>query len=85
MQTARSADLVEPMLPTAYAYMYRYLARLSLQGGDFEKADYFIDLALIWDRSIFYRDMRSLLTLVSVRLAPQARSGDWLVNLFRNL
>lgn len=68
----RSPELVEPMLPTAYAYMYRYLSRLSLQGGDSEKARYFVDLALACDKSIFFHDMRSLLTLIAVYLAPLA-------------
>lgn len=69
----RSPELVEPMLPTAYAYMYRYLARLSLTAGDAEQARDFIDRALTADSSIFYRDPRSLLTLLAVRLAPVAR------------
>ena len=65
----RSPELVKSMLPTAYAYMYRYLTRLSLQGGNIEAARDFIRQALIYDRSIFYRDIRSLLTLISVRLS----------------
>lgn len=69
----RSPELVEPMLPTAYAYMYRYLARLCLQGGDAEQARNFVDQALAADSSIFYTDMRSLITLASVRLAPLAQ------------
>ncbi|MUG96099.1 glycosyltransferase [Scytonema sp. UIC 10036] len=69
----RSPELVEPMLPTAYAYMHRYLARLSLQGGHSEKARYFLDQALAFDKSIFYRDLRSLLTLFAVCLAPIAQ------------
>lgn len=69
----RSKELVEPILPTAYAYMYRYLARLCLQGGDTERSAYYIDLAIAYDKSIFYRDARSLLTLISVRLAPLAK------------
>ena len=69
----RSKELVEPMLPTAYAYMYRYLARLSLTAGNAEQARYFIDRALVADSSIFYRDPRSLLTLIAVRLAPVAK------------
>ena len=64
---------IKPMLPTAYAYMYRYLTRLSLQGGDMEAARKFIKQALICDKSIFYRDIRSLLTLISVRLSPLAK------------
>nr|WP_309728945.1 glycosyltransferase family A protein [Chamaesiphon sp. OTE_75_metabat_556] len=69
----RSPDLVEPMLPTASAYMYRYLARLSITSSDRIKAREYIDLAWKSDRSIFLRDLRSLLTLVSVRLAPIAQ------------
>ncbi|MGH7998659.1 MAG: glycosyltransferase family 2 protein, partial [Brasilonema sp.] len=69
----RSPELIEPILPTAYAYMYRYLARLCLQGGDTETARDFINQALIYDKSIFYRDGRSLLTLLSVYLAPLAK------------
>lgn len=69
----RSPEVVEPMLPTAYAYMYRYLARLSLTAGDAEQARDFIDQALAADYTIFYRDPRSLLTLAAVRLAPLAK------------
>ena len=68
----RSPELVEPALPTAYAYMYRYLARLSLTAGDVEQARDFIERAIASDREIFYRDPRSLLTLIAVRLAPLA-------------
>ncbi|MBE9216593.1 glycosyltransferase family 2 protein [Plectonema cf. radiosum LEGE 06105] len=70
---ARSPMLVKPMLPTVYAYMYRYLARLSLQGGDMQTAKDFIDQALMCDSSIFYRDMRSLVTLMSVRLSSVSK------------
>jgi glycosyltransferase involved in cell wall biosynthesis len=69
----RSPELVEPMLSTAYAYMYRYLARVSLTAGNAEQARNFVDRALAADNSIFYRDARSLLTLVAVRLAPLAK------------
>lgn len=69
----RSPELVEPILPTAYAYMYRYLARLSLTANDAEGARDFIDRALAANGAIFYRDPRSLLTLVAVRLAPLAK------------
>ncbi len=69
----RSPELIKPMLPTVYAYMYRYLSRLCLQGGDMQTARDFIDQALVCDKSIFYRDIRSLLTLVSVRLSPVAK------------
>ncbi len=69
----RSPEIIKPILPTAYAYMYRYLTRLSLQGGDIEAARKFLRQALISDKSIFYRDIRSLLTLISVRLSPLAK------------
>ncbi len=69
----RTPELIKPMLPTAYAYMYRYLARLSVQGGDMETAHKFIRQALASDKSIFYRDIRSLITLLSVSLSPVAK------------
>ncbi|BAY84269.1 glycosyltransferase involved in cell wall biogenesis [Calothrix parasitica NIES-267] len=69
----RSPELIKPMLPTVYAYMYRYLSRLCLQGGDMQTARDFIDQALVYDSSIFYRDIRSLITLISVRLSPVAK------------
>ncbi|HEY9832429.1 MAG TPA: glycosyltransferase family A protein [Stenomitos sp.] len=69
----RSPEVVAPLLPRAYAYMYRYLARLSLTAGDAQQARHFLDRAWASDRSIFYRDPRSLLTLAAVRLAPLAQ------------
>ena len=69
----RSPDEVKPVLPTAYAYMYRYLARVSMTAGDAQQARKFIDQAWAADHSIFYRDPRSLLTLAAVRLAPLAK------------
>ncbi len=69
----RTPQMIEPILPTVYAYMYRYLARVCMQGGDMQTARDFIEQALICDKSIFYRDMRSLLTLLSIRLAPLAK------------
>jgi glycosyltransferase involved in cell wall biosynthesis len=71
----RSPELVEPVLPTAYAYMYRYLARLSLTAGDVEQARSFINRAWTSNASIFSQDWRSLLTLLSVRFAPLAQLG----------
>jgi glycosyltransferase involved in cell wall biosynthesis len=68
-----SPELVEPMLPTAYAYMYRYLARLCLQADNVEQARDFVNRAIAADNSIFYTDLRSLLTLAAVRLAPLAQ------------
>ena len=70
-----SPKLVQAVLPTAYAYMYRYLARLSLTAGDGEKARHFINQALSSDRSIFYQDWRSLLTLIAVKIGPLAKLG----------
>lgn len=69
----RSSQLVEPVLPTAYAYMYRYLARLSLTAGEVKQSNDFINRAWKSDSSIFYRDWRSLLTLISVKVAPFAQ------------
>lgn len=69
----RSPERVEPLLPTAYAYLYRYLARLSLTSGNVGQAGDFINRAMETDRSIFYRDPRSLLTLVAVRFAPLSK------------
>ncbi len=69
----RSPDVVRPVLPTAHAYLYRYLARLSLTAGDAEQARDFVDQAVEAESSIFYRDPRSLLTLAAVRLAPFAK------------
>jgi glycosyltransferase involved in cell wall biosynthesis len=69
----RSPQRIEPYLPTAYAHMYRFLARLSLTAGDAEQARQFIQQAWSSDRSIFYNDPRSLLTLVAVQLAPLAK------------
>lgn len=66
----RSPELIKPVLSTAYAYMYRYLARLSLTAGDVVQANQFIKSALKKDPFIFCRDPRSLLTLLAVQLAP---------------
>jgi cellulose synthase/poly-beta-1,6-N-acetylglucosamine synthase-like glycosyltransferase len=69
----RSPERVQPMLPTAEAYLYRYLARLSLTAGDGEQARHYIDQAWASDARIFYRDPRSLVTLLAVKLAPLTR------------
>lgn len=68
----RTPEIVEPMLPTAKAYVYRFLSRLALGAGDRVQAKAYIDLALAADASIFYRDPRSLITLLSVKLIPIA-------------
>lgn len=71
----RSPEIVRPMLATAYAYLYRYLARLSLTAGDATKARDFIDQAIAQDAAIFFKDVRSLSTLLAVRLAPLTQIG----------
>jgi glycosyltransferase involved in cell wall biosynthesis len=69
----RSPKEVGPMLHTARAYLYRYLARLSLTAGNVTAARRFINLALAENWSIFLRDPRSLLTLAAVFSAPIAK------------
>ncbi|MUH00166.1 glycosyltransferase [Scytonema sp. UIC 10036] len=69
----RNPELVESVLPTAYAYMYRYLSRLCLQASNIEQARDFMKQALKADSSIFVNDPRSLLTLIAVHLAPLTR------------
>ena len=66
----RTPTVVKPMLPMARAYLYRYLARLALTGGDFTQARHLIETSLSEDASIFLRDLRSLVTLVAVYAAP---------------
>jgi glycosyltransferase involved in cell wall biosynthesis len=66
----RSPEKVKPILPTAYAYLYRYLARLALTGGDIAEARRLIHCALKQNAFIFLQDSRSLLTLLAVVLAP---------------
>ncbi|MDX2098984.1 MAG: glycosyltransferase family 2 protein [Leptolyngbyaceae cyanobacterium bins.59] len=68
----RFPERVEPYLPTIYAYLYRFLARLSLTAGEPEQAQQFIQQAWESDRSIFFRDPRSLLTLIAVKGSPLA-------------
>jgi hypothetical protein len=70
---ARSPRQVAPWLETAYAYMYRFLARIALTSGDVTQAHQFIDRAWSSDRSIFYRDPRSLLTLIAGKFSPLTR------------
>lgn len=69
----RSPERVAPWMPTAYAYLYRLLARLSLTAGDADQAKAFIGQAWSADRSIFARDPRSLLTLLAVQGAPVSK------------
>ncbi|KAI9130575.1 glycosyltransferase family 2 protein [Acaryochloris sp. CCMEE 5410] len=70
MALERSPKLVAPILPKAYAYMFRYLARLSLTSGNIPQAREYINKSLSHDRSIFIQDPRSLLTLISVLVSP---------------
>lgn len=69
---ARSPQLAA-VLPTAQAYMYRYLGRMALTMGDSAQARAFLDQAWQLDAQIFWRDSKSLVTLLSVKLAPIAQ------------
>ncbi len=75
MQSAyqRHPELSTTIEPTANAYFYRYLARTALTSGDRQQASDFIQQAWKSDASIFLKDPRSLLTLVSIKLAPLAQ------------
>jgi hypothetical protein len=66
----RSPQKVGPILPTAYAYLYRYLARVALTGGQVSESRQFIGRALKQDMTIVLRDSRSLATLGAVLFAP---------------
>lgn len=66
----RCPELVGPMIPTAKAYMFRYLARLALASGDVSSSKKFIDQAWSQNSSIFYRDFRSLITLIAIKFSP---------------
>ena len=70
---ARSPQRNAPFMPTAFAYMYRYLARMALTSGDLSQAEVYISQAWDSDAAIFRRDLRSLSTLVAIRLAPISR------------
>ncbi|MEN9229279.1 MAG: glycosyltransferase [Thermostichus sp. DG02_5_bins_236] len=64
----RSPKKVQSIMPTAYAFFYRLLARLALTAQEPELAKDYIVKALASDRSIFLQDPRSLLTLLAVHL-----------------
>lgn len=70
MALDRTPKSVAPILPKAHAYMFRYLARLSLTSGDIPQAREYISKSLSYDRSIFIQDPRSLLTLISIIISP---------------
>lgn len=74
---SRNLELIAPMLPTVKAYSYRYLARLSAGAGQPKQAKAFIDQAWEADRSIFFRDARSLLTLLAIKLNP---ISQWMIS-----
>ncbi len=69
----RDPAITAAMAPTAYAYMYRYLARISMTSGDRSRANEFLNQAWKANASIFLRDPRSLLTLCAVKLSPLAK------------
>lgn len=69
----RSPKQIEPWLPTAYAHMYRFLARIALTAGNLEQSRSLIQQAWKSDRSIFLNDPRSLLTLTAIQVAPLAK------------
>jgi glycosyltransferase involved in cell wall biosynthesis len=70
---ARSPQRTAPFMAQAYAYMYRYLARLALTAQDLPQAAAYLEQAWQSDASIFWRDGRSLSTLLAVRFAPLSR------------
>ncbi|WP_299486058.1 glycosyltransferase [Acaryochloris sp. IP29b_bin.137] len=68
----RNPDKVGPLLPRAKAYLYRYLARLALTSNAPTEARHYLNISLAEDASIFWRDWRSLTTLVAVFCYPLA-------------
>lgn len=71
--SARAPERTAPFMSTAFAYTYRYLARMALTSGDLAKAEAYINQSWESDASIFWRDLRSLSTLLAIRLAPISR------------
>lgn len=69
----RNPELTNNLLKTAYAYMSRYISRLYLMAGDIDLAKKYINRSINYDRTIFLKDWRSLLTLISVNLAPLSK------------
>ncbi len=65
----RNREKTAQLMPLAYAYMYRYLARLAMTTGNSNQAKQYLAQAWDSDASIFWRDGRSLLTLLSVKAA----------------
>ena len=68
----RSPEMIAPWITTARAYMYRYLARVSFTSGDRDLARHYLDQAWLENGSIFFRDWRSLTTLIAVTISPLA-------------
>ncbi len=69
----RSPEQVKPMLSQARAYLFRYLARLSLTAGNLAQARSMLYQSLTEDASIFIRDTRAMVTLMAILLAPISR------------
>lgn len=63
-----------PIMPTAYAHMYRFLAKLALLSGDSNQANELLHKSLQSDARIFIRDPRSLLTFFSIKVSPITRT-----------
>lgn len=70
---ARSPQRAAPFMDSAFAYMYRYLARLALTAHDQPQAEAYLQQAWESDASIFWRDLRSLSTLMAIRFGPISR------------
>lgn len=69
LQAAANRSPEAPWLASANAYLYRYLARVSLAAGDRHAARNYLNRAWVEDASIFFRDWRSLLTSLAILLA----------------
>ena len=69
----RSPEKIKPILPTAYAYLYRYLARVALTSGNISEARRLVKCSLSKDPTIFLSDIRSLITLCAIVLSPLTR------------
>ncbi|MGV2829970.1 glycosyltransferase family 2 protein [Myxosarcina sp. GI1(2024)] len=75
IQTASrlSPEVLQPWLPTANAYMHRYLARVSIAAGERYLARDYLKRAWVEDAAIFYRDWRAFLTAIAILSAPLAQ------------
>ncbi|MBE9028462.1 glycosyltransferase family 2 protein [filamentous cyanobacterium LEGE 11480] len=73
MAQQRSPAATAMIMPTARAYMYRYLGRMAVTMGNADQANQFLDQAWQQDWRIFGQDPKSLVTLLSIKLAPVAQ------------